>query len=96
MSTTFEKKQIVSSTDLVRFFAKYVERDLEDHDLFIFKRNQPEAVLVSYDRYEKLEKELEKLREILEHLMIYEMVQERKDGEEEEISIEELQKKYGL
>jgi len=96
MSTTFEKKQIVSSTELVRSFSKYVEEDLDDHDIFIFKRNIPEAVLVAYQRYEEMEKEIEELKEMLEHMAIYDIVESRKDSPEKELSIEKLRKKYDL
>ena len=60
MVTTFEKKQIVSSTELVRSFKKY-ENELPLGDIFIFKRNAPEAVLMDYSRYEKIKQKLEEL-----------------------------------
>lgn len=96
MPIAFDKSQIVSSTEIVRSFARYIERELGVHDIFIFKRNMPEAVLVAYDRYEQLMKQLEELKELLEHVAIYEMIEQRKDSPEKEISIEKLQKKYGL
>lgn len=96
MSTTFEKKHIVSSTDLVRKFSQYIEKDLLDHNLFVFKRNVPEAVIVSYERFEEMENALEEMRELLEHIAIYKTVQDRKDSPEKEVSVEELRKKYGL
>ena len=96
MSITFDKKQIVSSTELVRSFAKYVEQDLSDHDIFIFKHNMPEAVLVTYERYEQLIEQLDELKDLLEHIAIHEIVEQRKDSREEEISLEKLPKRYGL
>lgn len=95
MSITFEKKQIVSSTELVRAFKKY-ESELSLHDIFIFKRNAPEAVLMDYERYEKIKRKMEELEELLEHLSIYEMVQKRKASPAKKISLEILQAKYGL
>ena len=63
MSTTFEKKQIISSTELVRSFKKY-ENELPLHDIFIFKRNSPEAVLMDYARYEKIKQKLDLAKQI--------------------------------
>lgn len=95
MSTVFDKKQIVSSTELVRSFKKY-EDEVSLHDIFIFKRNAPEAVLVAYKRYEQMKQQIEELKELLEHVQIYEIVEQRKASPEKEISLEKLQKKYGL
>lgn len=95
MSTTFEKKQIISSTELVRAFKKY-ETELSLHDIFIFKRNAPEAVLMAYARYEKIKQKLEELEDLLEHVSIYEMIQQRKASPAKKISLEKLQAKHGL
>lgn len=96
MSIKFEKNQIVSSTDLIRSFGTYLETDLCNHDIFIFKRNTPEAVLVAYDRYERMKNQLTELKDLLEQLTIQAMVEERKDSPEKELSLDKLQKKYGL
>lgn len=96
MGITFDKKQIVSSTELMRSFGKYLDVELSDHDIFIFKRNTPEAVLVTYQRYEEMKAQLEELKELLEHLAIHEIVETRKESPEKEISLEKLKEKYGL
>jgi len=95
MSTTFEKKQIISSTELVRSFKKY-ESELPLHDIFIFKRNSPEAVLMDYARYEKVKERIENLEELLEHIAAYEVIQRRKTSPARKISLEKLQEQYGL
>jgi len=95
MSTTFEKKQIISSTELVRSFKKY-ENELPLHDIFIFKRNSPEAVLMDYARYEKVKERIENLEELLEHIAAYEVIQRRKTSPARKISLEKLQEQYGL
>lgn len=95
MSTTFEKKQIISSTELVRSFKKY-ESELPLHDIFIFKRNSPEAVLMDYARYEKIKQKLENLEELLGHIAVYEVIQRRKASPAKKISLEKLQEHYGL
>lgn len=96
MGIAFDKEQIVSSTDLMRSFGKYLEGDLPDHDIFIFKRNTPEAVLVTYQRYEEMKTQLEELKDLLEHLAIHEMVETRKGSPAKEIFLEKLKEKYGL
>jgi hypothetical protein len=96
MSVTFEKDQIVSATDLIRAFPRYVEKELPAHDLFIFKRNMPEAVLVSYARYEKLIEELRQLQELVEQKSIYATVKKRVGSKEKALHLNEAKVKYGL
>lgn len=96
MGISFEKKQIVSSTELVRSFGKYLDDEIGDHDIFIFKRNTPEAVLVAYERYEKMKEQLEELKDLLEHLAIYELVEQREESPAKKISLDKLKKKYDL
>ncbi len=95
MIATFEKKQIISSTDLVRSFKKY-ENALPSRDIFIFKRNAPEAVLMDYSRYEKIKERLAEMEELLEHIAIYETVQQRKSSPAKKLSLGKLQERYGL
>lgn len=95
MSITFDKKQIVSSTELVRSFKKY-EDELSSHDIFIFKRNHPEAVLLSYSRYESMKNQLDELKELSEYIIIHDMVQQRKDSLVKKVSLDKLKKKYDL
>ena len=96
MGITFEKKQIVSSTELIRSFRKYLEEEVGDHDIFIFKRNTPEAVLVAYERYENMKNQLEELKDLLEHVAIYEIVEQRKKSPAKKISLDHLEKKYRI
>lgn len=95
MSLQISKEQIISITDLVRAFGKYLDEAAEQ-DLVILKHNRPVAVLVDFKRYEKLREQREKLLELLEHLEIYQMVKEREKSAEEEISLEALAKAYGV
>ncbi|MFH1856650.1 MAG: type II toxin-antitoxin system prevent-host-death family antitoxin [Candidatus Omnitrophota bacterium] len=95
MGTIFDRKQIVSRTELVRAFKKY-EDAVSSHDIFIFKHNAPEAVLMDYKRYEQMKEQLEELTELLEHLHLYELIEQRKTGSEKKVSIEKLRDKYGL
>lgn len=94
-TTTFDKKQIVSATELVRSFKKY-EEGAALHDIFIFKHNVPEAVLIAYKRYEQIKQQLDELKELLEHVCISKIVEQRKNSQEQGFCLEKLQKKYGL
>lgn len=96
MGITFEKNQIVSSTELIRSFGKYLEDEVGDHDIFIFKRNTPEAVLVAYKRYEEMKEQLAESKNLLEHLAIYEIVEQRKKSPAKKFSLDQLKKKYAL
>ncbi len=95
MSLQISKEQMIPITDLVRAFGKYLEEAAEQ-DLVILKHNRPVAVLVDFERYEKLREQREELLELLEHLEIYQLVKEREGSPEEEVSLEALAKAYGL
>ena len=41
-------------------------------------------------------KRIKKLKKLLEHVAIYKMVKQRKASPEKKISLEKLEKKYGL
>ncbi len=64
-----------------------------DHDIFIFRRNTPEAVLVAYERYENMKNQLEELKDLLEDVAIYEIVEQRKKSPAKKISLDHLKKK---
>lgn len=97
MSVVFSKDQIVSSSEIVRHFTKYMKsEEIGDHDIFIFKRNEPEAVLVDYHRYEKMTEKLEELENLLEHVETYVMVETRKKSKTKKVSTKKLRETYGL
>lgn len=97
MPVVFRKNQIVGSAELVRHFKKYMKEDeIGDHDIFIFKHNEPEAVLVDYQRYEEMKEQLGELNNLLEQVEIYIMVEKRKTSSTKQFSLETLKKKYGL
>ncbi|OGF55266.1 MAG: hypothetical protein A2Z21_09300 [Candidatus Fraserbacteria bacterium RBG_16_55_9] len=95
MGLQMSKEQMVSITDLVRAFGKYLD-EAADQDLVILKHNRPVAVLVDFERYEKLREQREELLELREHLEIYQMVKEREGSPVEEISLEALSKAYDI
>lgn len=69
-----ETAQIVPITQLQKTLTQTVRKISEDKQpVFIMKNNVMEAVLMPFDRYEKLSK----LEELEEHKEIFSMVQER-------------------
>lgn len=95
MGFAMEKEQMVSATELSRAFSKYLD-EAEEQDVVILKHNRPVAVLVDFERYEKLREQNEELRELLEHIAIYRMVKERAGSPKEEIQLDALVKAYGV
>lgn len=66
--------QIMPITQLQKTLTQTVRKIAEDKKpVFIMKNNSMEAVMMSFDRYEKLAE----LEELEEHKEIYSMVQER-------------------
>lgn len=69
--------QIMPITQLQKTLTQTVRKIAKDKQpVFIMKNNTMEAVLMPFDRYEKLSK-LEEMEELKEHKEIYSMVQER-------------------
>lgn len=89
MAVQMKKEQMVSATELVRAFSKYLE-ETANQDVVILKHNRPVAVLMDFERFEKLQVRHEELLEFLDHLAIYQMVKEREHSSEEEIPIKKL------
>lgn len=75
MSVRFSAGQMVSVTELLRNFGEVAEKTSED-DLIIVRNNKPDFVLMNFAEYEKL-KELD---ELIEHIEIWNMVDERKNN----------------
>lgn len=86
---------MVSATELSRSFGKYLD-EAEERDVVILKHNRPVAILMDFERYEKLREQNEELRELLEHIAIYQLVKEREESAEEEVALDALAAKYGL
>ncbi len=69
-----ETAQIMPITQLQKTLTQTVRKLSEDHKpVFIMKNNLMEAVMIPFERYEKLSK----LEELEEHKEIFSMVQER-------------------
>jgi len=88
----YTKDEIISVSDMARSFSG-VLGNIIDHTkekIAISKNNKLEAVIVNIDEYEKLKEAYD----ILEHMDIYEKVQQRKDSKT--VSLEESMKRHGV
>lgn len=73
MSIVMERNNIVSSSDLVKNFAKIRNAVKAGTNMFVFKNNKPDLAILDIDKYEKLLKVIE----LLENESILKMVEER-------------------
>lgn len=86
------RRQMISSTEMARRFAEYLDRASERNErLFITRNNEIEGVLLGIEDFERL---LE-IEEIAEHLSIARLVEARKH-EGEVIDLEALLREEGL
>lgn len=87
-----KRTQMVSSTDMARRFAEYLDRATSSSEsLFITKNNEIRAVLVSIEDFEWFSE----LEEIAEHLAIGKLVEARRN-EPDVIDLESLLRREGL
>lgn len=77
MEMLMAKKDIVSSSEISKNFAKYRKQVKEKSRLFVFKNNKPDLVVFDYDQYEYI---MERLNQ-LEDELIYEKLEKRKFAE---------------
>lgn len=75
MSVKFSADQMVSVTELLRNFGEVAEK-IGEEDLIIIRNNKPDFVLMNFSEYEKLRE----LDELVEHIEIWNMIEQRKDG----------------
>lgn len=87
-----ERTQMVSSTEMARHFAEYLDRAAKRSDrLYITRNNEIEGVLMGIGDFERLAE----LEEIVEHLTIGRLVETRR-SEPEVIDLEALLREEGL
>ena len=92
-SLRLNRNQMVSSTDMARRFAEYLDRaDKKGERLYVTRNNQIEAVLLNVEDFERLQV----LEEIVEYAAISELVAEREAEEEIEVDLEALLRDEGL
>lgn len=90
MSVKFSASQIVSVTELLRNFGEVAEK-IGEEDLIIVRNNKPDFVLMNFSEYEKLRE----LDELVEHIEIWKMVEERKK-DNRILPVGEVIRKLGL
>ena len=89
---TYSRDEIISASEIARSFSTVLKELMtQTKDRFaISKNNKLEAVVLPIEEYERLQEAYE----LMEHMEIYQTVQERKDSKT--ISLESSAKKYGI
>lgn len=88
-----DRRQMVSSTDMARRFAEYLDRAGEKAErLYVTRNNQIEAVLLNVEDFERLQA----FEEIVEHLLVAKLVADRRNEDEVEVDLEALLLEEGL
>lgn len=90
--TAYTRDEIISASDMARGFSG-VLKDIIDHTkerIAISKNNKLEAVVLPIEEYERLQEAYE----LMEHLEIYKLVEQRKKSKT--ISLEDTALKYGI
>lgn len=83
---------MISSTDMARRFAEYLDRARQrDERLFVTRNNEIEAVLLNVEDFERLAE----FEEIVEHLLVAKLAEARRN-EPEVIDLEALLQEEGL
>lgn len=87
-----ERSQMISSTDMARRFAEYLDRTSKQEErLFVIRNNEIDAVLLGIEDYERLVE----LEDLVEHLEIARLIESRR-GEPEGTDLETLLREEGL
>ena len=88
----YARDEIISVSDMARGFSNILTNiiDKTKEKVAISKNNKLEAVIVNIDEYEKLKEAYE----LMEHIDIYNKVQNRKDSKT--ITLEEAMKIHGI
>lgn len=90
--TSYSRNEIISASNIVRGFSSILTNVINKKQkrIAISKNNKLEAVLINIEEYEKLKE----ASDILEHIDIYNTVQDRKNSKT--ISLEESMKKHNI
>ena len=90
--TSYSRNEIISASNIVRGFSSTLTNIINNKQkrVAISKNNKLEAVLINIEEYEKLKE----ASDILEHINIYNTVQDRKNSKT--ISLEKSMKKHNI
>lgn len=78
-SLKLARKQMISSSEMARRFAEYLDRAREQAErLFVTRNNQIEAVLLGVEDFERLSE----FEEIVEHLLVAGLIEARRNDPE--------------
>ncbi len=88
----YSRDEIISVSDIARGFSSVLSNIIDNtkEKIAISKNNKLEAVIVNIEEYEKLKEAYD----LLEHIEIYNKVQERKDSKT--ISLEDSMIQQGI
>lgn len=91
----YTKEELISSTEIVRNFSSILD-SIKDHrreKVAVMRKNKLEAVILPVDEYERIQE----VADLIEHLQIYEAVEERKATPVEEyVDLKQLLAAHGL
>lgn len=88
-----DRSQMVSSTDMARRFAEYLDRaGAKAERLYVTRNNQIEAVLLNVEDFERLQA----FEEVIEHLTVAKLVADRRNEPVVEVDLEALLLEEGL
>lgn len=92
---SYTKDELISSTEIVRNFSAILD-SIKAHQrdkVAVMRKNKLEAVILSIEEYERLQE----MVELVEHLQIYNVIEERKGTAlEEYVGLDQLLAGHGL
>ncbi|MBT3177654.1 MAG: hypothetical protein HOG03_22260 [Desulfobacula sp.] len=92
---TYKKTELMSSTEIVRNFSSILD-SITKHGkdkIAVMRKNKLEAIILSVEEYERIYE----LQELLEHIQIYQTIEQRKDTPlNEYIDLDQLLAEQGL
>jgi PHD/YefM family antitoxin component YafN of YafNO toxin-antitoxin module len=96
-----ETNEFVSVTKVSRHFGQYLEALQKDEKekFIILRNNEPEAVLLVMEEYQRLQAKIQELEEILEDMVTSREIAARLDDKKNlksAITLEELGRRHGL
>jgi len=91
---TYAANELISSSDFSKKFGSYLSQIRENsiNKLAILKNNKVEAVMISKDEYERMQEAYD----LVEHMEIYNILEERTSKPYKTISIEDMAKKHDI
>jgi len=90
---SMERREIVSSSDVTKYFSKCRDLTKKNKRTFIFKNNKPDLVMLDIREYEDIQTKLNLLEDIDISLLVKERVA---NDNGKRYSMDDIAEKYGL